>query len=84
MSMRTTFWTGLMRCNTDAITMYSFGTQLRTNRRSRMSAEKLRAKPDGRNGRAAKDEVSMRYSIMRRQAAPYTTVPEDAELVDAG
>ena len=77
-------WTGLMRGDTDAVAMYSFGTQLRTNRRSRMSIEKLRAKPDGRNARAAKDEVWMLYCIMRRRAAPYATVPQDAELVDAG
>ena len=77
-------WTGLMRGDTDAVTMYSFGTQLRTNGRSRMSVEKLRAKPNGRNARAAKDEVWMLYCIMRRRAAPYATVPEDAELVDAG
>lgn len=77
-------WTGLLRGDTDAVTMYSFGTQLRTNRRSRMSLEKLRAKPDGRNARAAKDEVWMLYCIMRRRASPYATVPEDAELADAG
>ena len=76
-------WTGLVRGDTDAPTMYSFGTQLRTNCRSRMSVEKLLAKPDGRNARAAKDEVWMLYCIMRWRAAPYATVPEDAELVDA-
>ena len=76
--------TGLMRGDTDAVTMYSFGIQLRTNRRSRMSIEKLQASPNGRNARAAKDEVWMLYCIMRRRAAPYASVPEDAELVDAG
>ena len=77
-------WTGLMRSDTDAVKMYSFGTQLRTNRRSRMSVEKLRAKPDGRNAQAAKDEVWMLYCSMQRRGAPYATVPEDAELVDTG
>ena len=77
-------WTGLMRGDTDAVTMYSFGTQLRTNRRSRMSIDELRAKPTRRNTRAAKDEVWMLYCIMRRRAAPYALVPEDAKLVDAG
>ena len=77
-------WTGLMRGGTDAVTMYSFGTQLRTNRHSRMSIGKLRAKPIGRNAPAEKEEVWMLYCIMRRRAAPYATVPEDAELVDAG
>ena len=77
-------WTGLMRGDTDAVMMYSFGTQLRPNRRSRMSVEKLRAKPDGRNARAAKDQVWMLHCIMRRRAAPYAMVPENPELVDAG
>ena len=58
-------WTGLVRGDTDAVTMYSFGTQLRTNHHSRMSVEKLLAKPDGRNARAANNKVWMLYCIMR-------------------
>ena len=64
-------WRGMMRGDTDAVTMYSFGMQLRTNRRSRMTVQQLQAKPDGRKARAARDEVWMLYCIMRRRAAPY-------------
>ena len=63
-------WTGLVRGDTDAVTMYSFSTQLRTNRRSRMSVEKLLAKRDGRKARAAKDQVWMLYCFIQRTEMP--------------
>ena len=49
--------TGLMRGDINGVTMYSFGTHLRTNRRSQMSVKKVGAKPNGQNAPAENDKA---------------------------